>query len=340
MLGQHGRAAFHRGADVSVPPAGQRGKRRRERWPAYPPTQAEHGGGDSYPAGPARTRTRLPHRPPRRRRADGGVVAGRAHQASAIRTASSATRTGPGRGPGPKRGHGLVGHVARARGGGEVWIGAAGEQAPSTTTAGASSPPRRSTAIRAVPAGSAAAATRNASGQTSMIWRPLYVPHLTGRVWQLRRPALRARHGHHGGCLPLRAAATGVAARHLALGDGHGSYSSGFSLARADQRGSTCSWVCSDGRSSRCTPHSGLARDSRHGTAGGSAAQSTTASRSTGSRSIRSPCIGPSSSSVVSSVVLCWYAYSSWISTASVSLIGRRHRPHSPSIGDVTAPET
>src|SRR4029453_18135600 len=40
------------------------------------------------------------------------------------------------------------------------------------------------------------------------------------------------------------------------------------------------------------------------------------------------------------SVVLFSYAYSSWIDTSTVSPRGPRQRPHSPSTGAVTVPET
>src|SRR5687768_5999329 len=65
-----------------------------------------------------------------------------------------------------------------------------------------------------------------------------------GGVRQLRRLALGAGHGRDRGRLPVRPAGPGVAARHLALRDGHGTYSSVFDrLRKAAQRGSTSSWL-------------------------------------------------------------------------------------------------
>jgi uncharacterized metal-binding protein YceD (DUF177 family) len=63
------------------------------------------------------------------------------------------------------------------------------------------------------------------------------------------------------------------------------------------------------------------------------------ASRTIGSRSMRSPSTRrTSSSSLVSSVVLPEYANSSWTSSARVSSIGSRQRAQEPTRGAVTAP--
>src|SRR5690606_19416656 len=163
--------------------------------------------------------------------------------------------------------------------------------------------------------------------------RPLYVPH----TWQTACGSFGSRHCGHGSVRTGRvfhcARRDRVLLRDiLRLGTATVLYSSvRFSCLSASQRGSTrSSWRWSTGRSSQCAPHPGHrpGQSSRHSGLVGSA--STTASRTVGSRSIRSPCNRPtSSSSAVTSVVLSGYANSSWIATSSGRLIGRRQREHS-----------
>src|SRR5262245_13033027 len=105
-------------------------------------------------------------------------------------------------------------------------------RAPSTTTAGAWSPPRRSTAIRGTPARTGEAAGRSVRSGVECV-TPLdsdledlatlvRTADVADGVRQLRRAALRAGDSCDGGRLPLRPPRAGIAARHLALGYGHG----------------------------------------------------------------------------------------------------------------------
>src|SRR5690606_327513 len=142
--------------------------------------------------------------------------------------------------------------------------------------------------------------------------RPLYVPH----TWQTACGSFCSRHCGQGSVRTGRvfhcARRDRVLLRDiLRLGTATVLYSSvrssaSFSCLSTSQRGSTrSSWRWSAGRSSQCAPHRGHSpgQSSRHSGLVGSA--STTASRTVCSRSIRSPCSRPtSSSSVVASVVL------------------------------------